>query len=1036
FTFILRKKAFKGYVRSYRAFISNYTDPSILFENVRHTIYNILTNDDLISRMKFLLNLKIKFIKYSENETITYQDVFFSSRVEHILSRYMIDERLTNAFDTILNFIDQFIKNGSGWIIKEIIFLDIHLGIYKAESGGCGNIILPKHLINKRCLLNIKCSDNQCFLYCVIASLYPNTNNKNSIYSYRKFLKYLNTNTLKFPVNIKNIPSFEKNNSLKIQVFGYEKKIIYPIYISKYQFEKEINLLLYKSHYFLIRNFNRLLSEKSGIRKFCKRCLIGFQRSHTLNEHVKICSNYKYQKVSTPTGERAVAKFTNYEKQLYHPIVIYADFESILEEVDVNAVDLNSSFTKTIQIHKPICYSIVIIENDDDLFYSNFYCGKDAVKHFLFDIQNQLKFLLDKINSYVEMNVDTIPDNYEHRCHICEEGFNYDDIRVRDHDHLTGDFRGIAHNHCNLNYRFKKFIPIILHNFTGYDSHLIFKNIPPKLFSRIQIIPVNSEKFTTFTLDHFKFIDSFQFLNSSLTTLTENLKNANYNFPIFNQFFYNNENKNLLKRKGIFPYSYFKNEDILYEKCLPPKKYFYNELSGENISDDDYDHAKLVWKKFRCKNFKDYLKLYQYVDTLLLADIFQNFRKLSLKYYNLDPVYFITAPDLTWNCGLKMTKIQLELFKDINMYLFIEQAIRGGISLTSKRFARANNPLIPETYDKNQRHNYIISIDANNLYGFVMSSYLPVNNFRWLSEDEINALDICNIPDRNNIGYILEVDLNYPPNVHDRHNDLPLAPNHTYIPFDLLSNYQKSVLTKLNLKYNNNNKKLIPTLFDKQNYVIHYRNLKFYLEEGLILTKIHRVLAFNQEPWLRDYVLFNNKKRQESTNDFDKSFFKLMNNSFFGKTCQNVRKRLNLKTAMTENQCRKYLSHSALENFQIINNNLTIFQMKKINLCSDKPIYIGFCVLELSKLHMYQTFYKIFKNKYGENVDLLYTDTDSLMLQIYTNNLYNDFKSYPDIFDLSNYPNMRELFDVTNKNKLGYFKDETASKPIIEFCSL
>ncbi|XP_023233644.1 uncharacterized protein LOC111633327, partial [Centruroides sculpturatus] len=358
-TFVLRKKAFKGYVTSYRAFISNYTYPSIIFENIRHTIYNIVTNNDLISRMKILLNLKIKFIKYSENETITYQDVFFSSRVEHILSRYMIDERLTNAFDTILNFIDQFIKNGSGWIIKEIIFLDIHLGIYKAESGGCGNIILPKHLINKRCLLNIKCSDNQCFLYCVIASLYPNTNNKNSIYSYRKFLKYLNTNTLKFPVNIKNIPSFEKNNSLKIQVFGYEKKIIYPIYISKYQFEKEINLLLYKSHYFLIRNFNRLLSEKSGIRKFCKRCLIGFQRSHTLNEHVKICSNYKYQKVSTPTGERAVAKFTNYEKQLYHPIVIYADFESILEEVDVNAVDLNSSFTKTIQIHKPICYSII-----------------------------------------------------------------------------------------------------------------------------------------------------------------------------------------------------------------------------------------------------------------------------------------------------------------------------------------------------------------------------------------------------------------------------------------------------------------------------------------------------------------------------------------------------------------------------------------------------------------------------------------------------------------------------------------------------
>ncbi|XP_023231468.1 uncharacterized protein LOC111631454, partial [Centruroides sculpturatus] len=365
-----------------------------------------------------------------------------------------------------------------------------------------------------------------------------------------------------------------------------------------------------------------------------------------------------------------------------------------------------------------------------------------------------------------------------------------------------------------------------------------------------------------------------------------------------------------LKRKGIFPYSYFKSKRILDEMQLPPEKCFYNELSGEHITDEDYSHAQLVWKKFHCETFKDYLKLYQYIDTLLLADIFQKFRKLSLTYYNLDPVYFITTPDLTWNCGLKMTKIQLELFNDLDMYLFIEGGI-GGNKFGGKRFAKANNPLIPETYDKNQPHNYILSIDANNLYGFVMSAYLPVNNFRWLHKDKINALDIRNISDNNSIGYILEVDLKYPENIHNRHNCLPLAAEHINIPYDLLSNYQKTILNKLNLKYSNTNKKLIPTLFDKTNYIVHYRNLKFYLE-GLIITKIHRILAFYQSAWLKKYIFFNNKKRQESTNSFDKSFFKLMNNSFFGKTCQNVRKRINLKAATTLNQYRRYLSKPSL----------------------------------------------------------------------------------------------------------------------------
>ena len=356
-----------------------------------------------------------------------------------------------------------------------------------------------------------------------------------------------------------------------------------------------------------------------------------------------------------------------------------------------------------------------------------------------------------------------------------------------------------------------------------------------------------------------RFLDSFRFLPSSLDKLASNLTsdklhNLRNCYPEENEF-------QLLQNKGLYPYDYIDDETKLSSEQIPTKLDFYNNIKGEHISDDNYNHLKHVWKVFKCKKFKDYHELYLKVDTLLLADIFENFRNMCMNTYQLDPVHYFTAPGLSFDSLLKYTKIKLDYIKDVDIQLFIEKGIRGGISTIVHRYAKANNKDSID-YDESKDLSYISYLDANNLYGWAMSQSLPTGNFRWLSTTEVNRFDIFRIENDYKKGYVMEVDLEYPEELHDLHNDLPLTPESLEV---------------------NKVPKLIPNLRDKKKYVVHYRNLKQYLQLGLILKKIHRILEFEQSPWMKPYIDLNTEERKIAQDEFGKDFYKLMNNSVFGK---------------------------------------------------------------------------------------------------------------------------------------------------------
>lgn len=405
---------------------------------------------------------------------------------------------------------------------------------------------------------------------------------------------------------------------------------------------------------------------------------------------------------------------------------------------------------------------------------------------------------------------------------------------IADFCKITGKYKGSAHEKCVKQLEKEELvIPVIFDNLRGYDSHFIMQEIGEivKKYTyknkrgetchmNINAIPNNMEKYISFMLGkHLKFIDSFQFMSSSLDKLVSSLPRESLKYTSES---FKDEHLDLMAKKGVYPYDFMDSFDKFNEK-LPTKEEFYSILNDEHISDEDYKHAKNVWDKFNLKNMGEYHDLYLKSDILLLADVFENFRKTCLKYYKLDPCHYFTSPGLSWDAMLKMTKIELELMTDIDMFQFIEKGMRGGISYIANRYGKANNKYMKEYNDK-EPSKYIMYLDANNLYGWAMSQCMPTGGFRWMKDKEIDKINLAKYKKDSNKGLILEVDLEYPEELHDLHNDYPLGPEKVKVNEDMLSNYCKNIADKYGISTGLVHK-LIPNLKNKEKYVLHYRKL-------------------------------------------------------------------------------------------------------------------------------------------------------------------------------------------------------------------
>jgi len=732
----------------------------------------------------------------------------FRSDAMPILNQGNIMQNLSGAKAKIMKSLEQFTKEGSGWRLKRCIALHLGIVLYRPFRGR--SYIKTPSYIPPRTVINVKNNDNRCFEWAILSALYPVAHGQHPDRpaSYEIYRGVLNFTGVSFPVKVSDVTKFERRNpDLSVNIFGW-KSGLYPLHVSK-QAGREIDLLLLtdpeepeKTHYVWIKDLPRMLYKNSSYkgRKYpCRRCLHVFSSEVLLETHKNDCQGIggKPQRTVMPKEGQNILKFTNHHKQMRAPYIIYADFEALNIPVEGCADNPQKSYTRQIAKQVPCSYCYVVVRSDGVVKAPVLYRGEDAVEHFLASLQAEMA----EINKVFRKPVDMIMTTNDCKafndaadCHICGEALN--DDRVRDHCHITGEYRGAAHNACNLKlriYAHKTKVPVVFHNLKGYDGHLIMSAVGASEAvknQKIYCIPNNMEKYMMFSVGQLQFIDSLQFMNSSLDKLSANLQIEN--LAITRRGLTDKELA-LLRRKGVYPYEYVDNIERFDETQLPPIEAFYSNLSREHISDEDYQHAQQIWSVLGCKTLGDYHDIYLRTDVLLLADVFETFRSTSMQHYGLDPAHYFSAPGMSWDALLKKTKVQLELLTDINMHLFMEKGLRGGVCMVSTRFAKANNPQCPD-YDSTKPNSWVMYLDSNNLYGWAMMQLLPVGGFQWVNAE---LDEVLTMPDDAAEGYIIEVDLEYPEHLHDSHNDYPLAPETISVKEQWLSDYQHTLVNEL-----------------------------------------------------------------------------------------------------------------------------------------------------------------------------------------------------------------------------------------------
>lgn len=1057
------RSAFKNRIASYRfSSKKNHIDPSEFLIEVKQKVLNLIS-EYIQNHHSLKVNMELFGLYVIPEKDM--RDIKSFNTENQIIN---ISKNLSQVFDdfkdVMLSKASEFQERDSGWTLQQVMFLDVNINKFSPLSGS-SYIRLPLQIERKQAVLNLKNVDNCCFAWSINAAVFPANGDPANPTSYPHYSTLLNFDGIDLPMKLQDIPKFETSNNISMNVFGTETEykngkmvteIIGPLHFTSSRKPTHVNLLLLSDdsgnqHYCLITNLSRLVSmqksKHNGAVHICDGCIQFFPsikklQAHQENDCNHLCTtvpttNLKINKYGKSVPEN-ILKFENIEKQLEVPFVIYADFESLLKPIShAEPCDSRSFTVKTFE-HEPYSFGFYVKCNFNDE-YSQYchYRGTDAADVFCRKLDEVVQ---DIYNDHLKHVVPMTPLTTEEEtlfansktCGICDKEFTETDIKVRDHCHLTGKWRFSSHQTCNLNYQVPKFIPVFFHNLTNYDSHLFIKKLALNE-ENVDVIAQNKEKYVSFskrilvekssnpkipsTYMKIKFVDSFRFLPRSLDKLSQTLESSQCSE--IRKYFQDDTKFNMIRQKGVFPYSYVDSFAKLDEQQLPSRDKFYDNLRGESVSDENYTRALKVWNTFNCSTLGEYSDVYLKSDVLLLTDIFENFRKVCLEKYKLDPAQYLTAPSLSWDAMLRCTQVELELLTDIEMIHFFKKGIRGGVAQCTKRKAVANNKFLPN-YDPSKPTSYIMYLDATNLYGYSMQQRLPTGDFRWLKKDEIFCFNCTRIGDNSSKGYVVDVDLEYPSNLHKSHNNLPFCPENMIPP-------------------NSKIPKLIPNLHDKQRYVIHYRNLKQCLKYGLKIKKIHRVLEFTQSAWLKSYIDLNTALRNSAKNDFERELFKLLTNSVFGKTMENVEKRqdIRLRTHWKNKKgalgAESLISKPYFKTCSIFDKNLTAIQMGKVKICYDKPLYVGFCILDISKTVMYDFYYGYVKEKYGDNATLCYMDTDSLILEILTDNVYEDMKENIELFDTSNYPidNIHRI--PKTLSVVGKMKDEYSGTPIESF---
>ncbi len=888
--------------------------------------------------------------------------------------------------------------------------------VYPNNNGGT-YVKLPKILENRKCILNVKSKDNKCFLWSVMAYLY-NVENPTRSSKYKRYLSEMNLQNIKFPTCTNEIDDFCADNKLNVRIYeikwyetspGNENTVLTILTESintklEYGF---INLLLWKNHYVLIKKLSVLFSFVSSKKRayLCEYCSQRYFYSlDALENHLNICCMFDDKKLFKLPLNDSVS-FKNFYKCFPVPFAIYCDFETMLVPISV----LNKS-TELVASHVPVSFGMAMIF--DGKITEKYKSGVNCQVNY---IESLLEFALICSKFYNKLtSLEEIPSDQTHKCKLCTSSKPASFTLYSNNKEIPIHI-GYAHKHCRRKfYQNVLSIPILFHNLRGYDSHLFIDELAKNL-SRFTCIPITKERYVSFACQkfiideygngnmcRFRFLDSMGFIGGSLASNAERLTKMR---------FIGNKCSNIdteiiknLNKKLPFPYEYITSWDVLQEPKLPSDlSSWKSKLTKKTPSLNDIELANKTFQEFGCTSILDYMMLYLRLDVLLLCEVFEAFREMTLNETGLDCLHYYTTPGLAWDAALKKSGQTLELLKDPNLIsFFIERGtIRGGLSSPSEL-----------KYHEINDNSSIHYFDVTNLYGYAMTFPLPVGDFKFLEITDgffEKALDmikcwsfLCEY------GFIFEVDIDYP---------IELSEDHCSLPF-----LAETIDNRLSARIRN-----------KVNYRCHVIILKQAIENGLVLKRIHKCIQFKQKAWLKSYVMDNTTKRAMTSDENLRNFYKLLNNAVYGKTMENILNRTSIRVCGSNDSKGIDSIHkkcNVIDTHQLT-DNLVVLNCKKQPPVFDKTVYVGFTILEISKYHMYNLLYNVIKKKWKQS-KLMYMDTDSLIVMIPKSII--EYEGISDSFDLSGYRDNRK--DNKNKGVLGTLKDEYPIDKITRFVCL
>ena len=885
-----------------------------------------------------------------------------------------IADAVNDLFATLTNRVEEYEARGSGWTISSVNHFTLKCTPYKALSGR-GWIDFPQWLRAKKCVVNIKNSDDRCFLYAMTLATHLDkiTTHRDRPSQYEPYLEDFKLAGTSFPVSLDDLPVIEKANDVGINIFGVNKESAQgpaDIHLEyKASLSRPVNLLRVfegtKSHFCYISNLDGLMREKNEDNNICGTCLQNFSDPAIFDAHTakgKCVETTDAALKELPTADKAFVRFTEIEKQLRVPFGMYLAMAT--EECDGGEIKATRVCVKAVSDY-PDKFGCTFKEWE----------GSACIPDFLEWLAKRESFALSLLKHDVGMKLTPKEEaSFQAAtvCYICDNALSPPPNRHRDHNHITGIFRGAACPGCNINLHHKRFmLTVFCHGLKELEAHLLIKHMDKDDKRELRCLPQSVEKILSFTWGRCKFVDTRAFLDAPLPELVASLRAAN----------------------------------------------------PAALSSVDVQVLASPTKQ----------------QVLQLLCVFEAFRAQAQRDVGLDPAHFVGVPGLAWTAMLRKTKARIGCFREgqEDMLDFVQSAIRGGVCAIRKRLARANNPLV-DGYDATQPTSWLQYLDCNSLYPSAMLEKLPVGDFEWVEldgfEDEANFVtsDLFPWSPASDEGFFVQADVSCPTTLHEAHNDFPLLPEQrAFGPSPFMQRMAETLsLNRTSLP------KLIPNLCDKERIACHVRELQQAMQQGLQVTKIHRALKFRQSAFLKPWIELCVAQRRAAQSAFEGEFWKLMMNAVFGKTCEQVQNRLDVKFVKAGNveRLQRLTCRPQFKDAHAITPDLLAVELGKCRVTFNKPIAVGAAILGIAKASLADFWYGCIKAKYPQ-AQLCMTDTDSLLFHVETPNLYGDMAG-DTRYDTSNYPRDHPLYCADRAKIPGFFKDETGGRVIREFVGL